>query len=264
MIAHVFDVDGTLTPSRLQIDPVFRKFFLKWMKDKTIVFITGSDKDKTIEQIGLDIWNKADACMQSCGNHIFIKGEEVSRNSWEADQGLIALLEQFLVISKYRKRTSNHIEHRIGLCNFSVVGRDCSQREREDYGEWDDFNKERLDMAQIINENFPELEASVGGQISIDIHPKGANKSQAKKWILENIGKDTVIKFYGDKTEEGGNDYDLDKVLKFPHQVFQVKDWKDTHEILKEDTRNDKWLVNQYNRNRSHLDQIDNVNEIKS
>lgn len=235
MIAHVFDVDGTLTPSRLKIDSKFREFFLEWMKDKNVIFVTGSDKDKTIEQIGLDIWQNATACMQSCGNHIFIKGEEVSRNPWEADESLIALLEQFLVISKYRKRTSNHIEHRTGLCNFSVIGRDCSQREREDYAEWDDFNKERLDMAAIINENFPELEASVGGQISIDIHPKGANKSQAKKWILNHLGEDTIIKFYGDKTEEGGNDYDLAMVLEYPHKVYQVKDWKETHNLLKND-----------------------------
>ncbi len=235
MKVYVFDVDGTLTPSRLTIDPDFKKFFLEWMKNKKVIFVTGSDKDKTIEQIGLEVWNEADACMQSCGNHIFVKGEEVSRNPWEADESLIALLEQFLVISKYRKRTSNHIEHRIGLCNFSVVGRDCSQREREDYAEWDDFNKERLDMAQLINENFTELEASVGGQISIDIHPKGANKSQAKKWILENIGKDTIIKFYGDKTEKGGNDYDLAKVLEAPHEVYQVKDWKETYNLLKND-----------------------------
>lgn len=235
MTIHVFDVDGTITPSRLKIDPIFKKFFLEWMKNRKVIFVTGSDKDKTIEQIGLDIWNEADACMQSCGNHIFVKGEEVSRNPWEAGEELIALLEQFLVISKYRKRTSNHVEHRIGLCNFSVIGRDCSQKEREDYAEWDDLNKERLDMAAIINENFPELEASVGGQISIDIHPRGANKSQAKKWILDNLGKDCVIKFYGDKTEKGGNDYDLAKVLKSPHKVYQVKDWKETYNLLKND-----------------------------
>jgi phosphomannomutase len=85
MKVYVFDVDGTLTPSRLTIDPNFKKFFLEWMKNKKVIFVTGSDKDKTIEQIGLDVWNEADACMQSCGNHIFVKGEEVSRNPWEVD-----------------------------------------------------------------------------------------------------------------------------------------------------------------------------------
>ena len=31
---YLFDVDGTLTPSRLPIDKDFEQFFLKWMKDK--------------------------------------------------------------------------------------------------------------------------------------------------------------------------------------------------------------------------------------
>ena len=45
---YIFDIDGTLTPSRLPIDPEFEKFFLEWMKDKKVYFVTGSDKDKTI------------------------------------------------------------------------------------------------------------------------------------------------------------------------------------------------------------------------
>ena len=44
---------------------------------------------------------------------------------------------------------------------------------------------------------------------SIDIHPKGCNKSQAKKWILDKLGEDTTIYFYGDKTLKGGNDYEI-------------------------------------------------------
>ena len=86
-------------------------------------------------------------------------------------------------------------------------------------------------MAAIINESFPELEASVGGQISIDIHPKGANKSQAKDWILEKFDIDCIY-FYGDKLQPGGNDYDLAKVLQSPHKSFEVKDWKDTYRHL--------------------------------
>ena len=31
---YLFDIDGTLTPSRLRIDPEFEQFFLEWMKDK--------------------------------------------------------------------------------------------------------------------------------------------------------------------------------------------------------------------------------------
>ena len=65
------------------------------------------------------------------------------------------------------------------------------------------------------------------------------------------------------KTEKGGNDYDLANVLKLPHEVFQVKDWEHTYRILKDSKKRDKWLVDQYNRNRSAADQINNINDIK-
>lgn len=234
MIAYVFDVDGTLTPSRLPMDQEFSQFFTNWSRDKKVFFVTGSNSDKTIEQVGLDIWKNITASLQSCGNQIFIDGKEVYKNEWEPNEKLISLLEYFLMSSDYRKRTSNHIEERVGLLNFSVVGRDCTQEERENYYEWDKTAQERVSMVKEIMEKFPELEASVGGQISIDIHPKGANKGQAKDWILNHLGKDTSIYFYGDKTEFGGNDYDLAKVLtEDRHKVFQVSDWEETYKLLK-------------------------------
>ena len=239
---YAFDVDGTLSPSRLKMDPEFQSFFIKFCQYNYVYLVTGSDKDKTIEQVGEKVWNATAGCLQSCGNHIFVKGEEVYRNNWEPNKDLIKLLESFLKISKWKKQTSNHIERRIGLVNFSVVGRDCTQEQRDEYGEWDDVNKERLDMAAIINESFPELEASVGGQISIDIHPRGANKSQAKEWILKRFDGNPVIKFYGDKTLPGGNDYDLAKVLEGGfHKVYQVENWQETYKLLKQDVDGYNW-----------------------
>ena len=57
-------------------------------------------------------------------------------------------------------------------------------------------------------QKFPNTEASVGGQISIDIYEKGANKAQ----ILNEIND--PIYFFGDKMEEGGNDYPIAERLK--------------------------------------------------
>ncbi len=230
---YAFDVDGTLSPSRLKIDKKFREFLLEFQKLNDVYLVTGSDKDKTIEQVTDEVWLNSKGCLQSCGNHIFVEGKEVWRNTWKPKADLLNMLNQFLKDSIYPIRTSNHIEKRIGLVNFSVVGRDCTQEERDAYGIWDGLHKERLDMANKINKAFPELEASVGGQISIDIHPKGANKSQAKEWILNQYKENVEIHFFGDKTLPGGNDYDLAKVLTQPHKVYQVESWNETFSILK-------------------------------
>ena len=52
---YVFDVDGTLSESRQTIQLDFRLWFLKWMKDKNVFIVTGSDRAKTLEQIGHEI-----------------------------------------------------------------------------------------------------------------------------------------------------------------------------------------------------------------
>ena len=75
---------------------------------------------------------------------------------------------------------------------------------------------------------FPKLEASAGGQISVDIYEKGKDKSQIRDKI------DGTIYFFGDKTMKGGNDYPIASILKEPDKVFQVNDWVETYNILKE------------------------------
>jgi phosphomannomutase len=211
----------------------FKSFFMNWMEDKPVIFLTGSDKEKTIEQIGEDLWNRSYVSMQSCGNQIFRNGLEIYRSQWCPSEDLIEYLKNLLDNSQYKMRFGNHIEERIGLLNFCIPGRNCSQEIRDSYYKWDHIKQERLKFSEFIMRKFPDLEASVGGQISIDIHEKGSNKSQAKKWIMEEFGPDTTIHFFGDKTDKGGNDYDLAKLLNYPHKVHSVLDWRETYRELK-------------------------------
>ena len=231
---YLFDIDGTLTPSRLRIDPEFEQFFLQWMKDKDVIFVTGSDKDKTIEQVGEKIWTSASRAYQSCGNAVYQGGQLIHKNQFDLDPELKKLLLDFVKWSDCPEQFDNHIEERIGLINFSTVGRSCPQEARDEYYDWDCRNKERETFCKIIEDKFPELEATVGGQISIDIYPKGQNKAQ----VLDDlIGP---ITFFGDKCEPGGNDYpiayELEKQFEENNRqcvVHRVKDYKDTWNRLK-------------------------------
>jgi len=226
-INWVFDVDGTLTPSRLRIKPEFEEFFLNWMKDKRVYLVTGSDADKTKEQVGEKIWKGVTKAFQSCGNQIYKNGTIEFENPWVPSSELIDYLNQLLKLSHCPEKTSNHIESRVGLLNFSPVGRNCTQDQRESYNEWDNDSRERLKFAKLIEESFPDLEASVGGQISIDIHPRGANKSQVRDLIQGPIW------FFGDKTGPGGNDRPLADALYESDRLFPVNNPEDTHQLLK-------------------------------
>ena len=228
-INFLFDVDGTLTPSRLPIDPNFESFFFNWIKNKSVYLITGSDKEKTIEQIGQDIWKNVTRAYQSCGNQIWENGQLIKEKPFPLTNELNLFFQEMLSISKWDKKFGNHIEERVGLINFSTIGRNCPQNEREKYYHWDNIHQERKNICTKLMANFPDLEASIGGQISIDIHPNGANKSQ----ILDDISG--TIYFFGDKTEKGGNDYPIVERLereKRDMKIFTVSSPNETLEIL--------------------------------
>ena len=230
---YIFDIDGTLTPSRLPIDPEFEKFFLEWMKDKKVYFVTGSDKDKTIEQIGETIWNNATRVYQSCGNAVYEGGKLIRQSDFKMDTELQRLLYTFLATSDWKHHHGNHIEERIGLVNYSTIGRNCDQSSRSAYYDWDQLQGERQLFCKIIENTFPHLEASIGGEISIDIYPKGQNKAQ----VLSDF--DGPITFFGDRCEPGGNDYPIvcriDEVESYLYKsvIHSVKDYKETWNILK-------------------------------
>jgi phosphomannomutase len=150
------------------------------------------------------------------------------------DTELQRLLFTFKASSDWRHHHGNHIEERIGLVNYSTVGRDCDQSSRNAYYDWDRLQGERELFCKIVEDTFPNLEASVGGQISIDIYPKGKNKAQV---LGDIIGP---ITFFGDKCQPGGNDYPLVERLGQMNEennlsctIHEVKDYKDTWDILK-------------------------------
>lgn len=231
-INFLFDIDGTLTPSRSIINKQFQEFFLQWMHNKNVYLVTGSNKEKTIEQIGKKIWENANKCYQSCGNAVYEKGELIRKLDFKLDSHLNNFLTDLLKKSKWNEQYGRHIDKRIGLINFSTIGRDCSRKERNAYYKWDQKIKERRLLCKEIEKAFPLLEASIGGQISIDIYPKGKNKSQ----VLDEIMG--PIRFFGDRCNIGGNDYPIVKRLeleipKRDYTIYNVSNFEETWKILK-------------------------------
>ena len=74
---YIFDVDGTLTPSRLPMTKEFQKFFKKWIKNNKFYLVTGSDISKLQEQMCyFDI--EAERIFTCCGNEISRKKSKKS------------------------------------------------------------------------------------------------------------------------------------------------------------------------------------------
>lgn len=225
---YIFDVDGTLTPSRGEMDPEFANFFEHFATHHACYLVTGSDRQKTLEQIPESIYNLFIRAYQCSGNHVFEQGKEVYRDDWKiTDKQNIFLLDK-LDMSPYQFKTGFHFDHRPGLCNFSIVGRNAGPMQRADYVQFDEMLQERKAIAEAFNAKFKDMNATVAGETGIDITPKGKGKSQ----ILRDFKDHTQITFFGDKTMPGGNDYDLANAID-GGTVWQVQEWTDTLQLLK-------------------------------
>ena len=231
----IFDVDGTLTPSRAKIDLQFEKWFWGFIQTNKTWLVTGSDYPKTLEQLGKDICEEVVTVYNCSGNETRFKGKIVNASSWTLPNSVRHWLEMELIRSPFQQQTGNHIEERRGCVNFSIVGRNATPEQRERYVKYDKINNERLHISKTFNYVFGSestcLTAQIGGETGLDIYPIGRDKAQ----IIQDFSMDDEIYFFGDKMEIGGNDWPLANTLKdYPNaKCFQVKDWQDTWEILK-------------------------------
>ena len=225
----IFDVDGTITPSRKKIEHEFWAPFLIFCRNHDVYLVTGSDREKTVEQVGLDIFYTAKRVYNCSGSDVYEKNKNVYRDDWELPLDVEKFLLDELDYSQFPLRNGNHIERRPGGVNFSILGRDKDPMlGREEYIKWDKERLEREDIADRLKNQFPELNVQIGGQTGLDISNK--DKSQ----ILRDFSKDDDIHFFGDMMQEGQNDYPLAMAIvnNMMGTAYSVEDWKETRTLL--------------------------------
>ena len=88
---YLFDVDGTLTPARQKMSDDFYSFFTKWMKDKKIYFVSGSDYKKIQQQVPENILLSVDGVFGCMGNTLHQNGEKIFENDFI----------QFIIVARY-------------------------------------------------------------------------------------------------------------------------------------------------------------------
>jgi len=229
MIQFLFDVDGTLTNPREPMNPKFAKYFGEWIaetqsKGHEVFIATGADRQKTLRQIGLPMYRLMNGVFQNCANQLFVRNSTIYQSPWSISAHLRLDLLILAEKSPWYKKGITNIEERVGMVNFSTVGIKADPQRRKAFGLWDKQTNERGKIIEWLSMRYPKLEFVSGGQTSIDIYPRGKDKSQA---LTHMTGK-TI--FFGDKCFEGGNDH---TIAKKADKYHQVEGWKETMLVIR-------------------------------
>ena len=242
MKALIFDMDGTLTEPRQPISNEMIEVLRKLPNSYKKYLVTGSDMAKVEEQIPveflLSFFDKVFACN---GTRVFNTNLDLDDESKPAEPELVHKVN---LIDFYSEADLNHIvntllklahethtkiktgtfvEWRESQINFSVVGRNCTSLQREDYVRWDNKSRERKKLVEQLENKFQGwgLSFRLGGQISIDVTRQGWDKSYAFNNIAEKP-EDCV--YFGDKIVPGGNDFDIAVLCGKYHDIQHVAD----------------------------------------
>ena len=230
---YLFDIDGTLTFPSQKMDKDFVYFFLDWSKNKDFFLVGGSSYKSLTSQLPSSVLKRAKGIFSSMANELHIDNDMIYSNTWKPPIKLLQELLTWHSKSPYPNKKKKYIEHRVGMLNFTVAGRESDNSQRLKYFQWDQLHQERETIASDLFKKFPQLDIRLGGMISLDISPKDKNKSQAINWV-RNLNKYSKILYFGDKGFKGGNDYDakINIQKNKDGNFYDVKDCNQTKKIL--------------------------------
>lgn len=211
----LFDVDGTLTPSRCTASSKIIHMLEELRKRVKIAFVGGSDLNKQIEQVGDNCLTLFDYCFPENGLSFYKEGKLIKLEKIidYLGEDLYKRFANFCLEYMSRvdipKKRGTFIEYRNSMINICPVGRSCSKEERQEFFEFDKKHKIREKMVEAMTKEFAQHDMAfvIGGQISIDCFPKGWDK----RYCLQHIKGENIsnVVFFGDMTHPGGNDHEI-------------------------------------------------------
>mmetsp|Transcript_77449 Transcript_77449/g.140846 ORF Transcript_77449/g.140846 Transcript_77449/m.140846 type:complete len:302 (+) Transcript_77449:27-932(+) len=213
-IIALFDVDGTLTEPRKVVSAETLTYLAQLREKISIGVVGGSDLVKQKEQLG-DSPSMFDYAFAENGLMAFKDGAQIGQTSLKDHLGEDNLKRVINWVLRYFAdldipvKRGTFVEFRSGMLNVSPIGRNCSREERNDFEKFDLANNIRKTMVEKMKVEFEDLKLtySIGGQISFDVFPQGWDKTYCLRYLPEADFDE--VHFFGDKTFEGGNDYEI-------------------------------------------------------
>lgn len=240
-----FDLDGTLAPSKSEVPDRIAELLGELLEYFHICVISGGKYEQFENQLLSKLKLEEERLnklhiMPTCGTRYYLHSSR--SKAWE-----MIYSEDFTDKQKEKIiSTTKSVVHSLGLDNVKVYGEQIEDRGSQiswsalgqdivdELGEegvkqkeaWDPDNSRKEQIRDMLAPLLPEFEVRTGGTTTIDITKKGIDKAYGMKKIAErlNMTKEDIL-FFGDKLQEGGNDY---PVKAMGIDSLEVSDWQDT------------------------------------
>lgn len=245
----VFDLDGTLAPSKSVMDEEMGSLIKQLLSVKKVAVI-GGGKFALFEHQFLNELKIPETLLKNL--YLFPTTATTFlrySNGWkkvyshdltkaEIDQ-ILAAFEAVFEEIRYQHPAKTYgtvIENRGTQVTWSALGQDIvavlGKKGVEIKNKWRDENTPlKLKIARALQKRLPNLEVLAAGHTSIDITKKGIDKSyglqQIEKYLKVKI---TRMLFLGDAIFPGGNDY---AITKTPIDYVSVKNPEETKKVIR-------------------------------
>ena len=233
-----FDLDDTLAVSKSPVSDRMGNLLTQLLDKFEVCVISGGRFEQFKSQV-VDRLVATDEqlghlhLMPTCGTQYY-RYDQIKQD-WhkqysedltaEQKQRIVAALEKAAKELGYWEEhpAGDIIEDRGSQITYSALGQQATP---EDKYAWDVAGSKKQQLRARVAEELPDLEVRTGGTTSIDVTRIGIDKAYGMRKLVEalSIDKDDIL-FFGDKLEEGGNDY---PVKAMGIDSVAVGRWEDT------------------------------------
>lgn len=234
-----FDSDDTIVVSKMPATERMAHLLAENMKYRDVCIISGTGFEDTIypntvaqiEKIpGVDLTRLH--IMPTCGTRYYRYQDGKWQLQYQEDLTAEQKAKIFEAIEVSAKEldmwvenpAGEIIEDRLSQITYSALGQQATP---EDKYAWAKANEDKRRLLnEAVKKRIPEFEVRTAGTTSLDVTKPGIDKAYGIKKLMEATGAtmDEIL-FFGDKLEEGGNDF---PVKNLGVDCVSVTRWEDT------------------------------------
>ena len=244
---YLFDVDGTLIESSKKIKPEHALTLNKLKEKYDIGIVGGGELNKILYQFNNEVYFTH--YFTECGSVYNLNSKKVgiqlneiySKNIrchelYQDINILIKIALKFISNVTYTI-TGNFIDLRVGLVYISLIGMSANEEERQYFMEIEKKENIRKKLINLLKDEAKKrgvsnkLAINIGGSVGVAIYPIENDKVQVLEYIKNSYDYEEIF-YFGDKYENGGNDYEI--IKKLGDRGYKIDNLEDSYKIIKE------------------------------